>query len=226
MNIKLLNLFLLTIIILIALWYMNLEMFSEFEDGIIKFTRLDGSLIRKIKIGSVYSLYDKDVMNLFKQDKVIRLYLPVGYTTRIIYKFKNENSFAETIDLEHGAHDIKMERGDNKIIDQIEAKSISGLNVALNPGQKIIVTNSDGDIIYSFNNEDQIDWNLIYTDYGLDNYYVVSPWGRRLFYYTDYPTYHHYRPSRYYRRKYIRGTRRPNRIHRQPQRGYGRRKVN
>jgi hypothetical protein len=194
-------------------------MFSEFEDGILKFTRLDGSLIRKIKIGSVYSFYDKDVTSLFKQDKIIRVYLPIGYTARIIYKFKDGKGFAETIDLEHGAHDIKMERGDNKIIDQIEAKSISGLNII--PNQKIIVTNSNGarpglpgptasrDIIYSFNNEDQIDWNLIYTDYGLDNYYVVSPWGRRLFYYTDYPTYRRYRPSRYYRKKYLRGARHP-----------------
>lgn len=212
MNTKLLNLFLFIILIVIGLWQMNKEMFSEFEDGILKFTRLDGSFIKKFKIGSVYSLYDKDVTNLFKQDKVIRVYIPIGYTARIIYKFKDDKGFAETIDLDHGAHDIKMLKGDDKIIDQIEAKSKTGLNVPLAPGQKIVVTNSAGDIIYSFDGEDQIDWNLIYTDYGLDNYYIVSPWGRRLFYYTDYPTYQHYRrPSRYYRRPIRRYPNRPRR---------------
>ena len=56
------------------------------NSNMIEFTRLDGSLIKKIKIGSSYSLYDYEIINFFKQDDIIRINIPISYYVKIIYQ--------------------------------------------------------------------------------------------------------------------------------------------
>ena len=81
--------------------YSSVENFFNVGTNMIEFTRLDGSLIKKIKPGSSTSLYDQEVLNLFRQDEVIRINIPENYQVRIIYKFKNESKgFGKTINLD------------------------------------------------------------------------------------------------------------------------------
>jgi hypothetical protein len=57
---------------------------------------------------------------------------------------------------------------------------------------QILVVNRYGNIIYKTFDGFPIDWANIYMDYGLDNYYMIYPWGRRLYYYWNYPYYRNY----------------------------------
>ena len=78
---------------IVAIWfivyYLPIEQFVDiFNTSMIEFTRLDGSIIKKVKVGSSSSLYDQEVLNLFRQDDVIKVTVPSGYKIKIIYKFK------------------------------------------------------------------------------------------------------------------------------------------
>ena len=107
------------------------EGFYDFND-MIEFTKLDDSLIRRYKIGSSYNLYDSDVINLFRNDQVIRIKIPINYIAKIIYKYNDSNKgFAKTIELIEGNYDIKKSIGD-KTIDQIIIKNINNNNSIYN----------------------------------------------------------------------------------------------
>ena len=82
---------LLFIIIIVGFFliFSSTENFMDLDSNMIEFTKLDGSLIKKFKIGSSNSLYDNDVLDLFKHDEVIRVNIPNNYSVSIIYKFKN-----------------------------------------------------------------------------------------------------------------------------------------
>ena len=66
-------LLLIGIIILMIFNYQHIENFFDLGSNMVEFTRLDGSLIKKVKVGSSTSLYDQEVVNLFRNDQVIRI---------------------------------------------------------------------------------------------------------------------------------------------------------
>jgi hypothetical protein len=189
------GLFLLVLLVAGYIYYSPVENFS-FEDGMLVFKRLNGSLIKKIKIDSFYTMSGKDIENLFKKDETIRVYVPPNHTVQVIYKLKN-GGFSRTVDLPDGAHDLKNKLKDGKeIIDQIDARISYTVSpgAKLGPGvNKILVVDKAGETLFTSDSDANINWDLIYTDYGLDDYYVVYPWGRRLYYYYNYPFYRKYR---------------------------------
>jgi len=190
-------LFVLIIIILFVVNYSPIEQFiNTYNSNMLEFTRLDNSLIKKIKIGSSSSLYDQEVLNLFKNDDVIRINIPDNYTVRIIYKFKNESKgFGKTINLNTGSYDISKTIG-NKIIYQIDISNIQGLNENINLNE-IFIKDTNGEIIYSGPDYVPINWDLIYANYGYDNYYIYYPSSNviKTNYYYNFPRYKMYKPS-------------------------------
>ena len=183
------------IVIIIIFNYSHIENFFDLDSNMIEFTRLDGSLIKKIKVGSSTSMYDQEVLNLFRQDQVIRINIPDNYTVRIIYKFRNESKgFGKTVDLPSGSFDIsKLE--ENKQIFQIDISHDYGL---VNNFTDLLVRDIDGNIIYSGPEIVPIDWDLVYTNFGYDDYYIYYPSTNILKtnYYYNYPRYKLYLPSK------------------------------
>ena len=191
-----------------------LEHFN-YDQDMLGFYRLDDSLIKKIKIGSSYSLYDQEVVNLFKNDSVIRMVVPNGYVARIIYKEKgSDKGFSKTKNFDSGYHDIELETK-HGVISQIEARQeinvISGNNMVLvndnrlpfQPSGNVIVTDRYGNIIYSADSENLIDWSAIYDYNGLDNYivnYPGFPMRRKIFYHKNYFGRHPWRRYRHIQR--------------------------
>jgi hypothetical protein len=196
-------LLLLVIIVLVIFNYPHIENFFDLGSNMIEFTRLDGSLIKKVKVGSGTSLYDQEVINLFRKDQVIRINIPDNYNVRIIYKFRNESKgFGKTVDLLSGSWDIsKLE--DNKQIFQID---ISYDYRLANPRDAdLLIRDVDGNIIYSGSEIIPIDWDLVYTNFGYDDYYIYYPSSNLLKtnYYYNFPRYKLYLPSkRIQRQKY------------------------
>ena len=188
-------LFIVICIIWFVIKYLPIEQFMNiYNENMIEFTRLDDSLIKKFKIGSSNSFYDQEVLNLFRQDEVIRINIPENYTVKIIYKFKNASKgFAKTIELPSGSYDISKTIN-NKIIYQIDVRNSFGLNVKTS---NLIIRDPDGEIIYSGPEYIDIDWDTIYTDYGYDDYYIYYPSTNKVntYYYYNYPRYKLYSPS-------------------------------
>lgn len=199
-NIKFL---LLVLIIIIGVFsYSSVEHFFDLATNMIEFSRLDGSLIKKIKVGSSTSLYDQEVINLFRKDQVIQIAIPENYSVKIIYKFRNEaKGFGKTINLFAGTHDIEKIIG-NKQIFQIDVTNDYGIS---NNFSDLQIKNIDGYIIYTGPQFVPIDWDLIYTNFGYDDYYIYYPATNnvRTYYYMNYPRYKLYWPSkRIQREKY------------------------
>ncbi len=193
-------LYLIVLLIVGYVFYMSVEHFT-FEEGMLIFKRLNGSLIKKFKINSYINIYNKDIQNLFKNDNVIRIWIPSNHLVNIVYKLKN-GGYSRTIELQEGVYDLKNTlNNDKEIIEEIEAKILHNLPITSNSeNNKILVVNKAGQILFTTDTNSRINWDLIYTDYGLDNYYVVYPWGRKLYYYYNYPYYRNYRNYRRYPR--------------------------
>jgi hypothetical protein len=188
MNTKII-LFLIVLLVIGYVFTTSIENFS-FEDGMLVFTRLNGSLIKKYKINSIYTISDKDVQNLFKKDNTIRVFIPPNHSANIIYKLKN-GGYTRTVELPEGAHDLQYNfKNDKEVIDQIESRIVSPYT-----SNKILVVNRAGETLFTLNDDSSINWSTIYTDYGLDDYYVVYPSGRRMYYrkYKSYPRHRYYR---------------------------------
>ncbi len=190
--------FLLLVIIIIGVFsYSSIEKFFDLGSNMIEFTRLDGSLIKKIKVGSSTSLYDQEILNLFRQDQVIQIAIPENYSVKIIYKFRNEaKGFGKTIYLNSGSHDISKIIG-NKQIFQIDISNDYSVSSGFGFSD-LVIRNIDGHIIYTGPQAIPIDWDLIYTNFGYDDYYIYYPSSKsvRTYYYYNYPRYKLYWPSR------------------------------
>jgi hypothetical protein len=125
--------YIVTISFVIITFFLLSNFITESFDGLsdmLEFTKLDDSLIRRYKVNSGYNLYDTDINNLFRNDDVIRMKIPMNYGVKVIYKFKDsskKNGFAKTLEFPEGSYDIKKTIGD-KIIDQIIIKNLYGLN--------------------------------------------------------------------------------------------------
>jgi hypothetical protein len=124
------------ILIYIILTYSkDIENFMDFTD-MIEFKRLDDSLIKKYKINTTYNLYDNDINFLFRNDDVIRVYIPFNHYVKLIYKYKENDKkigYAKTIELVEGEHDIKRETSKDKVLDQIMINNIGGMNIYYEP---------------------------------------------------------------------------------------------
>ncbi len=190
--------FLLLVIVIIGVFsYSSIEHFFDLGSNMIEFTRLDGSLIKKIKVGSSTSLYDQEVLNLFRLDQVIQIVIPENYSVKIIYKFRNEaKGFGKTIYLDAGSHDISKIIG-NKQIFQIDVSYDYGVSNGFGLSD-LVIRNIDGHIIYTGPQAIPIDWDLIYTNFGYDDYYIYYPSSKTVksYYYYNYPRYKLYWPSR------------------------------
>lgn len=104
------------------------EKFIDIYSNIITFTQTDGLLINSYNIKSVYSLYSDNLMNLFLDNDIIRVNIPLNYSVTLKYSFKNDQSIiSKTIELTHGTYDINKVTSD-KIINQIDIKNMIGYN--------------------------------------------------------------------------------------------------
>ncbi len=196
-------LFLVLLIIYVISECFNKEAFSESEEGMLIFNRLNNSLIKKYKIGSFTSIDDVDFKLLFRQDNVIRIIVPPAHSVRVVYKEKGTNNYSKTIDLPEGSHDL------SKITDDDEIAQIDASNEILEKNEidqatieqdedlskKVYVTNADNEILYISSDFDYLNWDWIYRYYGLGDYYINYPWGRNIYYYRNYPNWNRYRHS-------------------------------
>ncbi len=178
--------FTLLLIVIAIIWLtMNYIPVEDFTDlNFIEFTRLDGSLIKRVKVGSSYGLYGAEVLYLFRQDQTIRINIPVNFSVNLIYKFTNSaKGFAKTVYLEAGSYDIQKSYSDI-IIDQIEMKQVYGFN-----DNEYYVKNIYGNIIYRAPIYIPIDWDDIYYNYGYNDYIVYYPRKRPIL--NNYPRYYY-----------------------------------
>ena len=161
------------------------EFMNIYNSNMIEITRLDGSLIKKIKVGSSYSLYDYEVIKLFTQDDIIRINIPNSYYVKIIYKFKNESKgFGQTIELYEGSYDIHKFIN-NKIIYQIDIQQVIQPNF-----KDLIITDNIGYNIYRDPYFIRIDSDYIpYSRNIYNSNYPLIP-------YYNYPRYNLYPPSK------------------------------
>lgn len=191
MNSKLI-LFLIILGIVFLFTIIPIEFFDGLDTDMLEFRRLDGSLIRKLKIGSSYDLWDSEVLNLFKQDQVIRVIVPLNYELTLVYKYKDKSKgYGKTVILPAGSADIKKEM-DDKIISQLSVKNIYGLNT----NNTVVIRNPAGDILLRTGINDIINWDNIYTTYGYNDYYLYYPTGPIRYHYYHGPNYR----NKYYRR--------------------------
>lgn len=179
--------FVTVLILIITIFVLSnniVEGFYNFND-MVEFTKLDDSLIRRYKIGSSYNLYDSDVLNLFRNDQVIRIKIPINYVAKIIYKYNDNNKgFAKTIELIEGNYDIKKSMGD-KTIDQIIIKNINNSNLIY---RDPIYPRYD----YYYQRYDYPRYNYPRYDYPRYNYPIYRP------FYNSYPRHqykHYVRPQ-------------------------------
>lgn len=188
-------LFIVICIIWFVINYLPIEQFMNIHnENILEFTRLDDSIIKKVKIGSSNSFYDQEVLNLFRQDDIIKINIPKNYTVKIIYKLKNESKeFAQIIRLSSGSYNIPKTIN-SKVIYQIDIHNLFGLNVK---PSELSITDPDGDLIYSGPENIDINWNTIYTDFGYDDYNIYYPSANKVktYYYNNYPRYKQYNAS-------------------------------
>ncbi len=167
------------------------------SDEIIKEINLDPS--------SPSYIHEDEIKNLFKLKTKLILIVPPEYTVRIIYK--DIDTGAKSVELSEGIHNINS-FDDNKKINKIEIlnNNYDGINII----------DKNNEILYTFGNENEIDWDIIYSYYGLDDYYIGYPWGRSIYYYNTYPRYryyqHHLHPI-YHHRPYIHSKLRPGKIY-------------
>jgi hypothetical protein len=138
------------------------------DSNMLVFRKLDDSLIRMYKIGSSYSLYDNDVEQLFKNDDVIRIQIPLNYEATVIYKLDNGN-FAKTLQFPFGSYDLKKKFND-KNISQINVKNVFGYN------QGPLLYNQPGLITNPYYNQIPLITNPYYNRSPLINsYYNQTP---------------------------------------------------
>lgn len=161
--------------------YVSIEYFSEY--GMIVFERLDGSLIKKFKIGETIGFDNMDIKNLFKNNTEIKIILPPDYSAEVIYKQKYSNRLESEIMIK--SYGIISKQLDNDwLIEQINIKYNNPQN------NKIIVINRQGYTLFTTDIDSNINWDDIYSNHGLDDYYIVYPEGRRtLYYYNNHPSY-------------------------------------
>ena len=190
--------FLIIIIFLIIFNYPYIDNFFNLDSNTIEFTRLDGSLIKKVKVVASLSLYDQEVLNLFTKNNIIKINIPDNFTVRIIYKLKNESkSFSKTVNLLSGIYKISK-LVENKQIFQIDITNNNEIINDSNDSNDLLVKDIDGNIIYSSPEMIPIDWDIIYTNFGYDDYYIFYPSTNILKtnYYLNYPKYKLYLPSK------------------------------
>ena len=175
------------LLLCICIYLINSNSIEQFmnNSNMIEFTRLDGSLIKKIKIDSSYSLYDYEIINFFKQDDIIRINIPISYYVKIIYKFKNvSKGFGQTIELNDGSYDIHKYIND-KIIYQIDIQQVFQPNF-----KDLIITDNVGDNIYTNSYFYRSVPRYIPINRNIYNsYYPIIP-------YYNYPRYNLYPPSK------------------------------
>ena len=170
---KRLCLMLLTVFIFIYV-FLNITESFLFEEDMLVIKNLDNKLIKKYKIMSNLTIYEDEINKIFKNNKIARFYVPNNYYLTVKYNSK-------IILLQQGQHDLKYVDND-KTITQIEIRT-------QNLNDNIFVNDRVGNVIFRPNLFERINWDYIYDDFRLDNYYVVYPWGRRLYNYNNYPNY-------------------------------------
>ena len=194
---KILLILLICIFIYLLINIIPIEKFINiYGENMIEFTQLDGTLIKKFKIGSFLSLYDQEVINLFIHNETIRINIPKNYFVKIIYKFKNESKgFGQIIELYNGVYDINK-YNNNKIIYQIDILPTNQLNLN-NNFTNLTITDNTGEIIYTGPEYIPIDWDIIYENNGYDDYNIYYPSTNTIipYYYYNFPRYNLYLPS-------------------------------
>jgi len=116
------------IIFILSNCFSSKETFIDIYSNVITFTQTDGIIIKTFDIKSVYSLYNKNLNELFNYNDIIKINIPLNYSVTLKYSFKNNPSIiSKTIELTHGTYDIIKSTSD-KIINQIDIKNMIGYN--------------------------------------------------------------------------------------------------
>ena len=107
----------------------NKENFIDINKNIIKFTRIDGVLIKSYNIdSSFYSVYGDELNNIFNNYDIIKVNIPLNYSITLRYALRNDLTIIDkVIELPQGTYDIYKLTND-KIINQIDIKNMINYN--------------------------------------------------------------------------------------------------
>ena len=104
------------------------ENFINIYSNIITFITTNNFLIKSYRINTSYSLYGNELLELFTNNDIIRINIPLNYSVTIRYSLKNDASIiSKIIELPYGIYDISKLTSD-KIINQIDIKNMVGYN--------------------------------------------------------------------------------------------------
>ena len=104
------------------------EKFININNNIILFTSINDKIIKTYNIVSFYSVYGNELEEIFKDNEIIHVNIPLNYSITLRYVFNNDSStFGKIIELSNGTYEIYKFTSD-KIINQMDIKNMIGYN--------------------------------------------------------------------------------------------------
>ena len=125
MKLILITIFICLIIVLI--FNKNSEKFIDINSNNIIFYSLNDSIIKTYIVNSFYSVYGSELQNLFNDDEIIRVKIPINYSITINYSYAETSTMGKIIELGNGIYEINKFTSD-KIIYRIDIKNMIRYN--------------------------------------------------------------------------------------------------
>lgn len=188
---KIYNCLIILLLIIIIVFRYNYNLFISLDEQII-FTNTNNSFIKSINYNSYNILYEQELLSLFNNLDIIKIIIPKNYKIQIIYKNTNEiKEFGDVIILQTGTHYL-YKYYNNKNIYQLEIYKTQTIT-----SNDLIIKDINQNTLYIGSSNIPIDWNIIYNDYGYDDYYIYYPALNytKKYYYDSHPRYKLYEPS-------------------------------
>jgi len=114
-------------LIIVIIFNNNNEKFIDINSNNIIFYSLNDSIIKTYNINSFYSLYGNELQNLFNNDEIIRVKIPLNYSITISYSYAETSTMGKIIELSNGIYEINKFTSD-KIIYRIDIKNMIRYN--------------------------------------------------------------------------------------------------
>jgi hypothetical protein len=114
-------------LIIVIIFNNNNEKFIDINSNNIIFYSLNDSIIKTYNINSFYSLYGNELQNLFNNDEIIRVKIPLNYSITISYSYAETSTMGKIIELGNGIYEINKFTSD-KIIYRIDIKNMIRYN--------------------------------------------------------------------------------------------------
>jgi hypothetical protein len=115
------------ICLIITIFNKNNEKFIDINSNNIIFYSLNDSIIKTYIVNSFYSVYGNELQNLFNNDEIIRVKIPLNYSITISYSYAGTSTIGKIIELGNGIYEITKFTSDKKIY-KIDIKNMIRYN--------------------------------------------------------------------------------------------------